>query len=97
MGKRPKGPITTLYLHDILANQRTILHNQDTIMAAIDDLNAITSKIGTDVTTLVGLASAPPAGTPDSAIEAAVAALTSTDNQITAAISALQPAAPAAP
>lgn len=79
----PPSHLITLYLHDILASQRTILANQVRIMAAIDDLNAASAKLQTDVGTL--LANQPAPGTPDAAIEAVTAQLTALDAQVVAA------------
>lgn len=78
-------------LRVVLANQTAILLNQAKTMAAIDDLNAASAKLQTDVSTLI--ANQPAPGTSDTAIEAVTAQLTALDAQVVAAT----PAAPAPP
>jgi hypothetical protein len=72
--------------------ERLILQREKIIMAAIDDLNAITAKLATDVAALI-------ASDNSTAINAAIAAdvvqLTTLDNQVIAATPA--PPAPPAP
>jgi len=59
-----------------------ILRNQETQMAAIDDLNAAVATLQTDVTALL----AKPAGTPDAAIQAVTANVTALDATVKAAL-----------